>query len=69
MPLSMANELTCKNCGAQGILVGWQIFKNGTKHIRSECPKCHRFCGFLEQTPRHIEYANRPPAEQVRHAG
>lgn len=41
----------CKKCNQEfdKSLLSWQNFKNGTKHLREECPNCRSFIRFAVQ--------------------
>jgi hypothetical protein len=60
----------CKTCGALPLLLAWQYFRNGTRHIRGDCPACRRFSHYVTQTPAATRGAdarppsNQPPADQ-----
>ena len=30
--------------------LGWQVFSNGSLHLRAECRKCERFIQYMPQT-------------------
>jgi hypothetical protein len=39
----------------------WQVFRNGTKHIRVECGDCGAYVCYAPQTPENVERAGPPP--------
>jgi hypothetical protein len=41
----------CAKCGNKTFGLRWQLFANGTRHIRVECGRCDRFVKYLRQTP------------------
>jgi hypothetical protein len=44
------NLLKCGVCSYDGEPdLGWQVFKNGTTHLRAECRKCGRYIQYLPQ--------------------
>lgn len=61
-------QLRCPGCDELTLKLRWQHFRNGTRHIRADCPVCDRYVGFAEQTPGNVAEADRttpynePPA-------
>jgi len=44
------NLLRCRFCSYEGEPdLGWQVFGNGTVHLRAECRKCGRYIQYLKQ--------------------
>jgi len=44
------NLLKCRGCSYEGEPdLGWQVFGNGTVHLRAECRKCGRYIQYLPQ--------------------
>jgi hypothetical protein len=52
----------CPRCGSGRRRFAWQVFRNGTKHIRVECGDCGAYVCYAPQTPEHLERAGPPPA-------
>lgn len=58
--LEEAIPIPCKHCGAEELLVlRWQHFGNGSRHIRGEYRKCGKFLQFVQQTAAAIAEADR----------
>lgn len=53
---------TCPRCGATRFRFGWQVFSNGTRHIRVECADCGAYVCYASQTPENLRRAGPPPA-------
>ena len=51
----------CARCGGSRSRFGWQVFSNGTKHIRVECAECGAYVCYAPQTPEHLRRAGPPP--------
>ncbi|MCK6478598.1 MAG: hypothetical protein L6R43_00190 [Planctomycetes bacterium] len=47
--------------GCAGLLLRWQVFRDGTTHIRAECAACGAFVRYVRQTPEAIRRAGPPP--------
>jgi len=46
----MHPEIACPYCGVVAEPdLGWQVFTNGTVHLRGECRSCGRFIQYLKQ--------------------
>jgi len=45
-----------------GLVLRWQVFRNGTTHVRAECAACRAFIRYVRQTPEAIRRAGPPPA-------
>ena len=44
------NLLKCRFCSYEGEPdLGWQVFGDGTTHLRAECRKCGRYIQYLPQ--------------------
>ncbi|MCC6156100.1 MAG: hypothetical protein IT367_20210 [Candidatus Hydrogenedentes bacterium] len=43
-------EVTCPHCATVAEPdLGWQVFDNGTVHLRAECRSCGRYIKFMPQ--------------------
>ena len=52
-------DLQCRDCYHKGEPdLGWQVFANGTLHLRAECRKCGRY---IKYVPQHDEDGNPTP--------
>lgn len=40
---------TCKRCGSTTFTTSWQVFADGTKHVRMSCGTCQAFIRYLPQ--------------------
>ena len=50
--------LTCHHCGViEEPDLGWQVFGNGTTHLRAECRACGRYIKYVPQTPENLSLA------------
>jgi hypothetical protein len=72
--------IKCSRCGSTDIVLQWQQFANGTRHIRATCanPACRHFLQFVPQEEEAIKRADTtgawtdekpkrpPPAERPR---
>lgn len=62
--MPVVNELACKSCGVVAEPdLGWQVFANGTLHLRAECRACGRYITYLPQRE-----ADGSPSEWVKAA-
>lgn len=46
-------------------VVSWQAFKNGKRHIRSDCPLCGRFLCYVPQTPGNVAKVNAADVKEL----
>lgn len=51
----------CPRCDATRFRFGWQVFANGTKHIRVECAACGAYVCYAPQTPENQRRVGPPP--------
>lgn len=54
---TMEEYMQCNTCKCD-LFIYWQTFKDGTRHIRGECPVCKKMKGYLPKTVQNIELAN-----------
>lgn len=47
--------------GCTGLVLRWQVFRDGTTHIRAECATCGAFIRYVRQTPEAIRRAGPAP--------
>jgi uncharacterized Zn finger protein len=52
----------CRRCSGTRLHFGWQVFRNGTRHIRVECAECGAYVCYAPQTPENLRRAGPPPA-------
>lgn len=46
------NPLACKKCESpSSLLLRWQHFQNGNRHVRVDCLACRKFSHYAPQTP------------------
>jgi hypothetical protein len=45
----------CPDCARQALRIVWQVFSNGTKHLRCECAHCKRFLKHLKPPPGNVD--------------
>lgn len=48
----------CRYCPCMEMVLRWQQFTNGTRHIRATCSGCGVFAGYVPQTPAVVAEAN-----------
>ena len=51
----------CPRCGAAEKRYSWQVFSNGTTHIRVECDGCGVYIAYAPQTPWNCDWAGSKP--------
>jgi hypothetical protein len=53
----------CKSCGSidPPLRLSWQVFSNGTTHIRGDCSYCGRYVAYVPQTEDNLELIGPPP--------
>jgi hypothetical protein len=52
--------------GCAGLILRWQVFRDGTTHIRAECAGCGTYIRYVRQTPEALRRAGpRPPQEPL----
>ena len=51
----------CKRCASLYIDYRWQVFADGTKHIRTVCRGCAAFISYARQEGGALELAGPPP--------
>ena len=55
--------MVCKRCDSTRFRYAWQVFTNGTKHIRVECAACGGYVCYAPQTPENQSLAGPKPKE------
>ena len=66
-PLVIADETAetavCPRCQRSNLDVYWQEKKDGTRVIRGDCRRCHRFIKFLPEIKKYVALADRADRE------
>jgi hypothetical protein len=58
-------DRVCEPCCNNLVTLSWQVFANGTKHLRASCDRCGRFVVYLPQTDANLAALDAQTEEDV----
>jgi predicted nucleic-acid-binding Zn-ribbon protein len=59
------DRIVCRRCDTTEVLLCWQRFADGTRHIRVTCRRCGRFVRYAAQTSENVACADAAAADGV----
>lgn len=57
-PASTTTTARCSRCGGDDLIIQWQTFSNGTRHIRVDCRRCGAYVRYAPQTAENVALAD-----------
>lgn len=58
------DPIVCGRCGCHEVAFRWQVFANGTRHIRVTCRRCCSFVRYGAQTSVNVARADAESGER-----